>query len=236
MLSITKDDQARITAAVQTAEAATSGEIYCVIAPEVSDYRETPLVWAAAAALLLPAAALLAGFHPEALAGLFGAWSVGHAAAADDAAATALWAYVALQAAAFVVSALVVSAPPVRRALTPGSLKAARVHKAAMEQFLSHGIHLTRERTGVLLFASMAEHRAEVIADEGVFQAATQKEWDEVAALLIAGMKRRDPGGGFADAVARAGAILAGFAPAKPGDNPNELPDHLVILPRPGRA
>ena len=234
-MNITQTDQDRITAAVQAAEAATTGEIYCVIAPAVSDYRETPLAWATGAAFLLPAAALLAGLHPERLSRLFGAWSVAHSAAADAAATTALWSYCAVQAACFVTVALVVSIPRLRLALTPRGLKADRVHKAAVEQFLGRGVHLTRERTGVLIFAALAERRAEVVADDGVFNAATQQEWDAVADLLTAGMKRGDPGGGFSDAVARAGAILAAFAPAKPGDNPNELPDQLVVLPRPGR-
>lgn len=230
-IRMTPQDLDRIAGAVAQAEKATAGEIFCVLTPEVSDYRETPLVWAAATALVLPAAALFAGFRPEMLTRLFGGWSVGHASALDGAILSALSTYIALQLVVFVVAALVVSIPTVRRALTPGSLKAARVKRAAMEQFLSHGLHLTRDRTGVLIFAALAEHRVEVIADEGIYQAAPNTVWDEVVADLVGGLKAGKVADGFVAAVARTGAILAAHVPPR-GDDRNELPDGLTILPK----
>ena len=235
-MAMTEQDHDRIAAAVAKAETTTAGEIYCVLAPAVSDYRETPLAWATAAALVLPAAALLLGFQPQTLTALFGGWTVGHAAATDATILTALTTYVALQAAMFVVAALVVAVPPVRRALTPVSLKAERVHRAAMEQFLSHGLHATRDRTGVLLFASLAERRAEVVADEGIYKVTDPAVWDEVVDLLIAGLKHRKTADGFVAAVELSGRILAAHVPATGDDNPNELPDRLVELPGPGKA
>lgn len=228
---MTPQDLDRIAGAVAEAEKTTAGEIFCVLAPEVSDYRETPLVWAAATALVLPAAALFAGFRPEMLTRLFGGWTIGHQAAQDGAILSALSTYIALQLAVFVVATLVVSIPAVRRALTPGSLKAARVRRAAMEQFLGHGLHVTRDRTGVLIFAALAEHRVEVIADEGIYAAAPNAVWDEVVADLTAGLKRGAIADGFVAAVGRAGAILAAHVPPR-GDDRNELPDGLTILPR----
>ena len=228
---MTPQDLDRIAGAVAQAEKTTAGEIFCVLAPEVSDYRETPLVWAAATALVLPAAALFAGFRPEMLTRLFGGWSVGHASALDGAILSALSTYIALQLVVFVVAVLVVSVPPVRRALTPGSLKAARVKRAAMEQFLSHGLHVTRDRTGVLIFAALAEHRVEVIADEGIYKAAPTAVWDEVVADLVGGLKAGKIADGFVAAVARTGTILAAHVPPR-GDDRNELPDGLTILPK----
>jgi putative membrane protein len=228
-VNMTPQDLDRIAQAVADAEKTTAGEIFCVLAPEVSDYRETPLVWAAATALVLPAAALFAGFRPEMLTRLFGGWSVGHASALDGAILSALSTYIALQAVVFVLAALTVSIPPVRRALTPGSLKTARVKRAAMEQFLGHGLHVTRDRTGVLIFAALAEHRVEVIADEGIYAAAPNAVWDEVVADLVGGLKADRIADGFVAAVARAGAILAEHVPPR-GDDRNELPDRLTIL------
>jgi putative membrane protein len=234
MTTMTEQDHDRIAAAVAEAETKTAGEIYCVMAPAVSEYRETPLAWAAAIALVLPALALLLGFEPQMLNRLFGGWEIGHAAATERTIFTALAVYVGLQAAVFGLAALIVAMPAVRRALTPGSLKAERVHRAAMEQFLAKGLHMTRERTGVLLFASLAEHRAEVVADEGIYAVAPHEVWDEVVALLIAGLKRKDPASGFEAAIRRSGEILAQYVPPR-ADNPNELPDRLVVLPAPGR-
>ncbi len=230
-ITMNPQDLDRIANAVAQAEKATAGEIFCVLAPEVSDYRETPLVWAAATALVLPAAALFAGFRPEMLTRLFGGWSIGHQSALDGAILSALSTYIVLQAVVFVLAALVVSIPLVRRALTPGSLKAARVRRAAMEQFLGHGLHVTRDRTGVLIFAALAEHRVEVIADEGIYAAAPNTVWDEVVADLVGGLKQDRIADGFVAAVTRAGAILAEHVPPR-GDDRNELPDGLTILPK----
>ena len=131
---LSQADQARIAQAVAQAEKTTAGEIYCVLAPEVSgDDREIPLIWAVGAALVLPALALLAGFRPEMLTRLFGGWSVGHAAAHDAAILSALLTYVGLQVATFLAVALLVSWAPVRRALTPPGRKAAAVRQAAMD-------------------------------------------------------------------------------------------------------
>ena len=231
MIKISDADQARVAEAVARAEATTSGEIYCVVAPEVSTDVETPLIWAAAIALLLPALALLAGLRPAMLTTVFGGWTIGHASAVDGAILSALITYVGLQAAVFVVAALVVSIPPIRRALTPRGLKVAQVRRAALDLFLAKDLHRTRDRTGVLIFAALAEHRVEVIADEGIYAAAPHAVWDEVVADVVAGMKRGKVADGFIAAVARTGAILAQHMPPRPGDT-NELPDGLTVLPR----
>ena len=216
---------------VADAEKTTAGEIYCVLAPEIGDDRSVPLIWATAAALLLPALALLAGFRPEMLSRLFGGWSVGHAAAQDVAILSALLTYIGLQAAIFAATALLVSIPAVRRALIPAGIKKARVRQAALGYFMAKDLHQTRDRTGVLIFAALAEHRVEVIADEGIHAAAPRTVWDEVVADLTAGLKRGAIADGFVAAIARTGAVLAAHVPPRPGDT-NELPDGLTVLPR----
>jgi putative membrane protein len=228
-MKISTEDRARIAKAVAEAEASTAGEISCVLAPSVGDYRETPLFWAAAASLIIPAAALLLGFKPQALATMFGGWSVGHAADVDATIFSALTTYIGLQAAIFVAVALIVSLPPVRRALTPGARKAEMTHRAAVAQFQALGLANTRGRTGILIFAAAAERRAEVIADEGIFSKAPQSVWDEVVGLLIEGLKHDKAGDGFVAGVRRAGQILAEHVPPD-ADNPNETPDDLVVL------
>ena len=231
MLTVTKADQDRIAQAVAQAEKTTAGEIYCVLAPEIGDDRSVPLIWATGAGLLLPALALLAGFRPEMLSRLFGGWTVGHAAAQDVAILSALLTYIGLQAAIFAVVAALVSIPGVRRALIPPAVKKARVRQAALDYFLAKDLHLTQGRTGVLIFAALAEHRVEVIADEAIHAAAPSAVWDEVVADLVEGLKRGAIADGFVAAVARAGAVLAAHVPPRPGDS-NELADGLTVLPR----
>ncbi len=100
-----------------------------------------------------------------------------------------------------------------------------------MEYFLAKDLHLTGGRTGVLIFAALAEHRVEVIADEGVHAAAPNGVWDEVVADLVEGLKRGAIADGFVAAIARTGAVLAAHTPRQP-DDANELPDGLTVLPR----
>ena len=200
-------DHEKIRLAVEAAEARTSGEIVCVLARECSDYWEVPLAWAGAISETPPA----------------------HASAVDSAIGEALTAYVIVQAALFVAVALLVSIPLVRRMLTPGSLKKERVRRRAQEQFAARALHLTEGKTGVLIFASLAERRAEVIADEAIVAKVDPAAWSGVLAALVAGMKARDPGAGFASAIARAGDLLAVHAPRGPNDR-NELPDTVIEL------
>ena len=119
--------------------------------------------------------------------------------------------------------------PPLRLALTPRSLRRQRAQQAAMEQFLAKGLHVTAARTGVLIFASVAERQVEVIADEGIYAKVEPKVWAEAVAALTKSLKAGRPGEGFEQAVRLCGAVLAEHFP--PGaDNPNELPDTLVEI------
>lgn len=229
---LTPDDLAAIEAAVAEAETRTTGEIYCVAAEESSDYRETPLAWAAGVALLGPALLLLGGVEVAAPQFLDGGWSAAQVAgAAESAARRALIGAVLLQGALFVATLLVVSLGPVRRVLTPRGLKRARVRARAHELFLAKNLHATRERTGVLIYVSFAEHMAELIADESIAEVVEPDVWDRAMAALTAGLKRREPAAGFAAAIGLCADVLAERFPARPGDNPNELPDAVVVLP-----
>ena len=51
---LTDADKARIADAIRTAEAKTSGEIFCVLAHSAGSYRLIPIAWAAVIALIVP--------------------------------------------------------------------------------------------------------------------------------------------------------------------------------------
>jgi len=153
-------------------------------------------------------------------------------AAIETAVRRALIGAIVVQGLLFVVTAILASIPPVRLALTPRGVKRQRVRKRAAEQFAAKGLHLTRERTGVLIFVSLAERMAELIADDGIADHVEPQVWDKAMAALTEGMKRDDVETGFAAAVGLCGDVLAAKFPARPGDNPNELPDAVVVLPK----
>lgn len=226
-------DLAAIEAAVRAAEARTSGEIYCVVAEQSGHYGETPLAWAAGVALLAPALLLLGGVHVTVPDLFGGGWTSAQVGAAAEAAARgALVGAILLQAVLFAAIAIIVALRPVRLALTPRISKRHEVQRRAREIFLTKNLEATRERTGVLIFVSLAERMAELVADEGIAQHVEPHVWDRAMAALAEGLKRGEPAAGFAAAIAACGDVLAERFPADPNDNPNELPDAVVVLPR----
>jgi putative membrane protein len=230
--SLTPSDLAAIEAAVRQAETKTTGEIYCVVAEQSGHYGETPVAWAAGAALLGPAILLLFGVRVT-VPDLFGGWSAEQASAlAETAARSALIGAIALQAVLFAVVAILVALRPVRLALTPRGVKRHEVRRRAREIFQSKNLEATRGRTGVLIFVSLAERMAELIADEGIATHVEAGVWERAMAALSAGLKRGEAGAGFAAAVGLCGDVLAERFPADPKDNPNQLPDAVVVLPR----
>lgn len=233
MKQLSSSDLSAIEAAVRAAEARTSGEIYCVVTEESSHYGETAIAWAAGVALLGPALLLLGGVAIT-IPDPFATWSASDVGAAiASAVRRALIGAIVVQGVLFAVTALIVSIPPVRLLLTPRSLKRLRVQRRAAEQFTAKNLHLTRERTGVLLYVSLGERMAELIADEGIADHVEAHVWDKAMAALADGLKRGDVEAGFATAIGLCGDVLAEKFPARPGDNPDELPDAVVVLPKP---
>ena len=225
---LTPDDLSAIEAAVRAAEIRTTGEIYCVVAQESADYHATPLAWAAGVALLAPALLLLGGVQVTAPdVSMFGGWTAEQVEDVGEATARA-----ALIGTLMLQVALFIAIPPLRRALTPRGMKRDRVRQRAEEQFLSKNLHATRERTGVLIYVSLAERMAELIADDTIHDQVADGTWERPMAALVEGLKSGDLSGGFTRCVALCADVLSEKFPARPGDNPNELPDAGVILPR----
>jgi putative membrane protein len=229
VMRTTPDAHDRIAAAIAAAEANTSGEIFCVLARRVSSYRDVSFGWAAAAALILPLGLIPLGFEPDWVPGLTDSWEAAHLAAREATIGPAVTAYALIQAAIFLGVFLLTSLPVVRRWVTPRSVRRARVHKAAMQQFLAHGLHVTEARTGVLLFASLSDHQVEVIADQGIHSKVDQTVWADAVEALARGLKRGDSAAGFEAAVSLCGAVLAEHFPPSSRDR-NEIEDKLVII------
>jgi putative membrane protein len=87
----------------------------------------------------------------------------------------------------------------------------------------------TASRTGVLLYLSLAERHAEIVADESIQSKISGEEWGEAMVALLDGVRGGRPGQGIADAVARIGDVLAAQFPFT-GTDPNEMPDRLIEL------
>ena len=114
-------------------------------------------------------------------------------------------------------------------ALTPGGTKSRRVRRRAIELFRASCELKTRGRTGVLLYVSLAERRAEIVADKAIADQVAPDVWGEAMAALVDEIKAGRPGEGMALAIEKIGAVLACLLPP-PTDNPDELPNRLVEL------
>ncbi len=204
-------DHRRIAAAIADVESRTSGEVFCIVAAEVSKYREVPLAYGAAAALLLPPAVLLLGLHPWTLGEFGGGWA--EAPNLGDAITGALTTYAGLQAILFALTAFIVAIPPVRRALTPRFLKRHRVRRTAYAHFASTGLIHAEARTGILIFASVDDRQVELVADAAIHKEVGDTAWNAAVAALVAGVKAADPASGFVRAIEICGAALAEHFP-----------------------
>ncbi len=203
-MTITAQDHARISAAIGAAEAQTSGEIVCVLARASSEYAAAPLLFASLTALLAPWPLL----H-------FTEWSVRSLFAA--------------QIVIYVVALVVLSSRRLRIALTPRSTRRAFAHRMASEQFMARRIGRTSGRMGVLIFVSLAERYARIIADEGVSSKVDPHEWQAAIDALTREMREGRVADGFVAAIEACAKVLAHHAP--PEERPRrELPDRLYLM------
>lgn len=203
-MPVSDDDRKRISAAIAGAEARTSGEIVCVLARSSSDYGYIPLLWAALVALVLPWPLIVFTELPV------------------------QYIYTA-QLAGFIALSLLLSLPHLRFRLVPRRVQRLRAHRAATEQFMIRGISQTRERTGILVFVSLAERYARIIADSGIAEKVPQATWQTAVDSLVSNCRAGNIADGFVAAIAQAGDVLAQhFPPA--AQNINEIPDRLYLI------
>jgi putative membrane protein len=202
---LTDEDRQKIAAAIAEAERRTSGELVTVVAHAADDYRSVAMLWPALAALVLPA--ILLTIRPL----------------------TSAWTLYLCQAALFVVLALIAHLPPVHRVLVPAAVKRRRASRLARQQFFAHGLHRTRARTGVLIFASVAERHVEIIADAGIDAVVPPGTWDQAVADFVDQVRAGRIAEGFLAAIALVGDRLAEHFPRRP-DDIDELPNRLIEI------
>jgi putative membrane protein len=202
-MQITAEDHTAIAAAIRAAEQRTSGQLVCVLAHASSGYATVPILWASVLALALPLPLIY-----------LSPWSVERIFLA--------------QLALFIAAGLLFSWTPLRLRLVPRRVQRARAHRAALEQFFLRHVGHTAKRTGVLIFVSLAERYARIIADEGIAAKVPNAEWQTAIDALTGHMRDGRIAAGFIAAIERCGGVLAQHAP--PDGSPNVLPDRLYVM------
>jgi putative membrane protein len=217
-------DHLLVTAAVAEAERHTSGEIVTIVADISDHYEDIGMAWASAAAgLALFCYMLFPDFYLGIIDRMTGGWE--HEYSVRE--------YLALLSTALALkwlgAWLILKWMPLRLALTPKIIKLARVRSRAVSMFKVGTEAKTVGRTGVLLYLSMKEHRAEIVADEEIAKLVAPEVWGDAMVALLDRVKAGKPGEGMAEAVRQMGIVLAEHFP-KGSENPNELPDRLIEL------
>lgn len=206
---ISPADRATLAKAVAAAERRTSGEIVVSIVEACDDYSHA--AWKGMALGALAGVLVAAGAYGS---GRFW-WSVW------------LWILAPASAGAALGYAGTAASATLRRWLvTPGVMER-RVEQRAATAFLRAGLSRTRDRTGILIFLALFEHRVEVLADTGISAAVEQAEWDAIATGVAAGMKSGAPLPALLAAIERCGDLLATRRLAPRPDDTDELPNRV---------
>ena len=100
----------------------------------------------------------------------------------------------------------------------------------ALEHFARLRVWDTDDNAGVLIYLLLADRRVEIVADRGIHARVGDTAWE-----AICGEMQREFAAGRFEAGMLAGLsavsdLLAQHFPARPGENPNELPDAPVVV------
>jgi putative membrane protein len=200
---LTEAEQERIHQAVIAAESRTSGEIVPMVVTSSARYTEIELFGVITGLFL----GMLLGWlwHDP--------WESYH---------LNLWPVIGAT-----IGFLIARIPAVKRRLASKSRIAEAVNDRCMAAFTEHGLHYTRDHTGILILVSLLEHRVEVLADRGINEKVPPETWNEIVNTITTGLKSRRACEAFCEAVQRCGDILATHFPRQ-ADDRDELPNKLV--------
>jgi len=211
----TKADRERIRVAVADAERRTSGEIVPYVveqsdAYEVAEWRGGALAGIATAMLFAALHELTSLWLPLNFAGL-----------------------VLVTIVAFVAAMLLVRfLAPLKRLLAGSTEMNHRVSQRAAEAFIAEEVFKTRDRTGILLFISLLEHRVLVVGDSGINAKVEKQDWDDVVATVIEGVKAGAAAEGLIKAIGMCGELLQRQGVRRSADDTDELSDGLRMSDR----
>ena len=213
---LTASEKVALEKRIANIENGTGAEIMTVIAKQSDGYRYIPMLWAALIALSIP------GLHFL------------YSAIVNDG-----WIYPGterpelvylIQVLTFLGLGMLFQLPAARLWMIPNVVKQQRAARHAHEQFFLQNLHQTVDRTGVLIFVSVAEHYVEIIVDSGIAEKIDNQHWQDSINTLIKDVKRGEIAQGFDHALDQCERVLSEHFPADTTitSNRNELPNHLI--------
>jgi putative membrane protein len=216
----TDGQRAAIAKAVAEAESKTSAEVVPVVATASGRYDRAEDIVGLWCALLAAAAMWFLLPHPT---GETGDWGT----------AGPFWPLALLIVAsivAFVVGTIAGSKVSwLRRLFTPRRQMQEEVAARAREVFFDKRVYRTAGGTGLLVYVSLYERMAAVIADQRVLEKLGQGTLDELCTQLTTALGASHPADAICATIQCAGIRLAPVLPRAEGDV-NELADALVTI------
>ena len=223
MLKLSEEDHAKVSAAIAAAEAHSDGEIIAIATDQSDAYHDVGLHYAVLVLFLVLAFFAIWPHQLELWWARLMGWT---AEPSMRQLLTLLLGFALLK---FLAVLFILKWRPLRLLLTPGSTKTRRVRRRAVMLFKTGAERRTVGRTGILIYLSMGERRAEIVGDEAITAVTTPETWGEAMTALIAEVKAGRPGDGIVAAVGLIGAVLAEHFP-KSSEDSNEIPDKLIEL------
>jgi putative membrane protein len=200
---MTNEEKAGIEAALRAAQARCGAPVVCVLAGASANYELPPPIWSAVLALAAPWPLLFFTDLP------------------------AERIFIA-QLAIFLIALALLSLPGVRHRLTPRAARRSHAHRAALEQFVIRGVTHSAERNGVLIYVSLAERYARIIADDSAAKAIGQNEWRAIVDRLTGDMKTGATSEALIGAATSCGDLLARHFPGRDGPPPHSQRFHVI--------
>lgn len=101
--------------------------------------------------------------------------------------------------------------------------------EAAFKKFHQLGMDKTHLRNGVLIYISVADHKAAIYADEGINETVGKQEfWNEALELMLTQFKLNEIRLGISKGVKKVGELLKEYYPIA-DDDKNELENEVII-------
>lgn len=205
-----ESDLRRVEEAIRDAEARTRGEVVAAAVPASGDYPGAAWTGACLGALSALLALVLAHLLTD-------VWGLG----------APLWALLAAAGGAAAGYLAVGRSDALQRLLTADEVLDRQVALAARAAFVDHEVFATRDRSGVLLYVSLLEHRVVVLGDSGVEAHVAPGEWDEIVAGIVAGIREDRAADALVAAIVRVGDILDRRGLERRSDDRDELANRL---------
>ena len=201
----TLKEQEALTEAIAAFERETSAELVVVVAEQSDSYMDIAYSWSLAISSLV----------------VWGLW-FGHLLHAFP----ALW---MTQGIAFLVALIFLQEGRFSAKLAPKNVQMKHARFAAAAQFTLKQMTQTTGKTGIMLYISLAEHYAEIRADQSVNQSVSEDIWDRLLSPLIRAIPEHGLAHALQDMIRESAATLKPYLPRQTEDV-NELPNTVQFV------